>query len=84
MNGSWLADGCELLVLSSINAILATEWALSSLQKGVLLPLGQDLGDQGMRHDRGSTFELYQNCCSWFLCESLSVEQTPTDESRSY
>lgn len=43
MNGSWLADGCELLVLSSINTILATEWSLSPLQKGLLLPFGQDL-----------------------------------------
>mmetsp|Transcript_14239 Transcript_14239/g.31558 ORF Transcript_14239/g.31558 Transcript_14239/m.31558 type:complete len:477 (-) Transcript_14239:179-1609(-) len=37
VNGSWLADGCELLVLSSINTILATEWGLSPLQKGLLL-----------------------------------------------
>ena len=43
VNGSWLADGCELLVLSSINTILATEWGLSPLQKGLLLPFGQDL-----------------------------------------
>eukprot|EP00913_Durusdinium_trenchii_P006869 g6460.t1 len=37
VNGSWLADGCELLVLSSISTILATDWDLSPLQQGVLL-----------------------------------------------
>ncbi|CAJ1344250.1 unnamed protein product [Effrenium voratum] len=37
VNGSWLADGCELLVLSSVGAAVAAEWQLSAMQQGALL-----------------------------------------------
>ena len=37
VNGSWLADGAELLVLSSISASLAAEWSLTPIQKGWLM-----------------------------------------------
>eukprot|EP00438_Fugacium_kawagutii_P010490 Skav205483 [mRNA] locus=scaffold830:380292:383820:+ [translate_table: standard] len=37
VNGSWLADGCELLVLSSISTILAAEWNLTPFQQGLLV-----------------------------------------------
>lgn len=43
VNGSWLADGCELLVLSSIGTVLAAEWQLTLLQQGMLLCPGEKL-----------------------------------------
>mmetsp|Transcript_14042 Transcript_14042/g.26244 ORF Transcript_14042/g.26244 Transcript_14042/m.26244 type:complete len:478 (-) Transcript_14042:26-1459(-) len=39
VNGSWLADGAELLVLSSIATSLADEWDLTPVQQGWLMSL---------------------------------------------
>jgi len=37
VNGAWLADGAELLVLSSISTTLSAEWNLTAIQRGWLL-----------------------------------------------
>jgi len=37
VNGAWLADGAELLVLSSISTTLSAEWDLTAIQRGWLL-----------------------------------------------
>ena len=41
VNGSWLADGAELLVLSSISASLSDDWKLTAIQQGWLMCLGK-------------------------------------------
>ena len=41
VNGAWLADGAELLVLSSISTTLSAEWNLTAIQRGWLLCLGR-------------------------------------------
>ena len=41
VNGAWLADGAELLVLSSISTTLSAEWDLTAIQRGWLLRLGR-------------------------------------------